>query len=176
MIALLLRKTETLKMTQKKQQKFLVTAMSTLQRSLLENDPPQSAIVIPNVKMSYLKKIIESKKNHPSVATITENVLPDSLSFDLLPTSKEDINKIIKSLNASKVTGPDGVTLKLIQLSANFVDKYLTSFINHDILRSCFSLGAKTYLIRAIHKKKDRQNKGNYHPLSILNGFSTRSL
>ena len=126
--------------------------------------------------MSYLKKIIESKKNHPSVATITENVLPDSLSFDLLPTSKEDINKIIKSLNASKVTGPDGVTLKLIQLSANFVDKYLTSFINHDILRSCFSLGAKTYLIRAIHKKKDRQNKGNYHPLSILNGFSTRSL
>ena len=126
--------------------------------------------------MSYLKKIIESKKNHPSVATITENVLPDSLSFDLLPASKEDINKIIKSLNASKVTGPDGVTLKLIKLSANFVDKYLTSFINHDILRSCFSLGAKTYLIRAIHKKKDRQNKGNYHPLSILNGFSTRSL
>ena len=76
---------------------------------------------------------MESNKNHPSVATITENVLPDSLSFDLLPASKENINKIIKLLNASKVTGPDGVTIKLIELSANVVDKYLTSFINHDI-------------------------------------------
>ena len=127
-------------------------------------------------RWATLKKIIESNKNHPSVATITENVLPDSLSFDLLPASKENINKIIKLLNASKVTGPDGVTIKLIELSANVVDKYLTSFINHDISWSCFSLGAKTALIRPIHKKKDRQNKENYRPVSILNGFSMGSL
>ena len=41
-----------------------------------------------------------------------ENVLPGSLSFDLTPAFKEDINKIVKSLKASKATGPDRIPLK----------------------------------------------------------------
>ena len=49
-----------------------------------------------------VKKTIESYKNHPGVATIKENLLPDSLSFDLPPASKEDINKVVKLLTANK--------------------------------------------------------------------------
>ena len=41
-----------------------------------------------------------------------ENVLPDSLSFDLPPASTEDINKIVKSLNVNKTTGPARIPLK----------------------------------------------------------------
>ena len=100
-----------------------------------------------------------------------ENVLPGSLSFDLPPASKEGINKIVKSLNVNKATGPDGIPLKLIKLSVSFVDKCLTSIINHDVSRSYFSDGAKNALVRPIYKKKDRQNKENYRPVSILNGF-----
>ena len=98
--------------------------------------------------------------------------MPGSLSFDLPPASKEDTNKIVKSLNVNKTTGPDGIPLKLIKLSANFVDKYLTSIINHDISRSYFSDGAKNALVKPIHKKKYRQNKESYRSVSILNGFS----
>ena len=94
--------------------------------------------------------------------------MPGSLSFDLPPASKEDINKIVKSLNINKATGPDGIPLKLIKLSANFVDKYLTSIINHNISRSYFSDGAKNALVKPIYKKKDRQNKENYRPVSHL--------
>ena len=100
-----------------------------------------------------LKKITESYKSHPSVATIKENVLPDSLSFDL--PSKEDINKIVHSLNVNKAAGPDG-PLNLIKLSANIVERYLTNIINHDILQSYFSNGAKSALVSFIYKKKDR--------------------
>ena len=74
---------------------------------------------------------------------------------------------IVKSLNANKA-----ILLKLIKLSANIVDKYLTSIINHDISRSYFSDGVKNALVRPIFKKKDRQNKENYRPVSILIGFS----
>ena len=73
-----------------------------------------------------VKEIIESYKNHPSVVAIKENILQGSLSFDLPPSSQEDINKIVKSLNANKASGSDGIPLKLIKLSANVVDKYLT--------------------------------------------------
>ena len=84
---------------------------------------------------------------------------PDSLNFDLLPASKEDINKIVKWFNANKTTGPDGIPFKLIKLSVSVADKYLTSIINHDISQSYFSDGAKNALVRPIYKKKDRQNK-----------------
>ena len=57
--------------------------------------------------------MIESYKNHPNVVTIKENVLPDFLSFELPPASKQDINKIVMSLSANKATGPDGIPLKL---------------------------------------------------------------
>ena len=97
--------------------------------------------------------------------------MPDSLSFDLPPAFKEDVDNIVQSLSANKATKFDWIPLKLIKLSAKIVDKYLTSIINHDILRSYFSDWANT-LIRPIYKKKDRQNKENYRPVSILNGFS----
>ena len=81
--------------------------------------------------------------------------MPDSLSFHLPPASKEDINKIVKSLNVNKATRLDGIPLKLIKLSANVVDKYLTSIINHDISRCYFSDGAKNALVRPIYEKRN---------------------
>ena len=73
-------------------------------------------------------------KNHP-YCKHKKSVFLDSLNFDLPPTSEEDINKIVKSLNVNNATGPDPhrITLKLIKLSANVADKYLTSILNHDI-------------------------------------------
>ena len=58
----------------------------------------------------------------------------------------------------------------------NFLPMLLTNIllviVNHDILRSYFSDGAKKALVRPIYEKIDRQNKENYRPVSILNGFS----
>ena len=76
-----------------------------------------------------------------------------------------------KSLNAKKAAGYDGIPLKRFKRSANPVNNYLTSIINHDIPRYYFSDGAKNTLVRPIYKKEDRQNKENYPPVSILNGF-----
>ena len=75
------------------------------------------------------------------------------------------------SLIVNKARGPVDIPLKLIKLSANAVDKYLTSIINHDILWSYFSYGAKNALVKIIYKNKDMQNKGNYNQGSTLNGF-----
>ena len=77
-----------------------------------------------------------------------ENVLPCSWSFDLPLACKEDINKIFKLLNANKATGPDGIPFKLIKLSDNVVDNYLTRIVNYDISRSYFSDRAKNALVR----------------------------
>ena len=117
-------------MTRKKQQKFNKYYINVVETT---SEKRPSSFGNPNSQShdrATVKKVIEYYKNHPSVATITENVLPDSLSFDLPPASKKDINKIVKSLSANKAAGPDGIPFKLIKLFA--VDKYLTSIINHD--------------------------------------------
>ena len=94
------------------------------------------------------------------------------MSFDLVPASKENINQKVKPLNASNAIGLDGIPVKPMKLSANFVEKYLASIINHDISQSHFSDGAKDILVRPIYKKKDKQDKKNYRPVSTLKGFS----
>ena len=82
-------------------------------------------------------------------------------------------NKIVKSLNANKATSLDGIPFKLIKRSANVVDKYPASIISYGISRSYFSNGAKNALVRPIYKKKCRESKENYRPVSILNEFSS---
>ena len=74
MIALLLKKPDSLKTTRKKQLKLLITTIKILQRPLLEIDPPSSAILILNVKIELpaililtldrttVKKILKLKK------------------------------------------------------------------------------------------------------------------
>ena len=87
--------------TQKKQLNFSTTAIKILSQSFLKSNPPPSAVLIPNYKT------IGTYKNHPSIVNIKRNVLPNSLNFDLPPDSQDDINKIVKSLKASKATGPE---------------------------------------------------------------------
>ena len=74
MIALLLKKPDSLKTTRKKQLKLLITTIKILQRPLLEIDPPSSAILILNVRVELpaililtidrttVKKILKLKK------------------------------------------------------------------------------------------------------------------
>ena len=96
----------------------------------------------------------------------------ETLNFDF-PTAKvEDINKIIKSLNPRKATGPDGIPVKILKIARNVIDSHLTNIINRDIKENKFSEDAKTALVRPLYKNNDWDKIENYSPVSILNGFS----
>ena len=75
---------------------------------------------------------------------------------------------MVKGFNVSKARVYDRIPLNLTNLSANVVDKCITSIINM-IFRYLFYL---FYLVRPIYKEKNRQNKENYHPMGILDRFS----
>ena len=77
--------------------------------SLLENDE------------ETVSKISKHFEDHPSVSKIKYNQ-NETLNFDF-PTAKvEDINKIAKSLNPRKVTGPDGIPVKIVKIARNVID------------------------------------------------------
>ena len=118
-----------------------------------------------------LNKILKHYENHPSVSKIKQNQ-NETLNFDFPTAEVEDINKIIKSLNPRKATGPDGIPVKILKIARNVTDLHLTNIINRDIKENKFSEDAKTALVRPLHKKNDRDKIENYRPVSILNGFS----
>ena len=70
--------------------------------------------------------IINNYKNHPSINQIRKECSnPKIYSFP--EAKKEEINILIKRLNPKKATGPDGIPLKIIKLSADVIDKHVTN-------------------------------------------------
>ena len=78
----------------------------------------------------------------------------------------EDINKIIKSLNPSKVTGSDSVPVKILKIARHVIDSQLTNILNKDIKENKFSEDAKTALVRSLSKKNNRDKIQNYIPVN----------
>ena len=70
------------------------------------------------------------------------------------------------------MTGPDGVPVKILKITRNFIDSHLTNILNRDIKENKFSEDAKTALVRLLSKKNDRDKIQNYRPVSILNDIS----
>ena len=79
-----------------------------------------------------VKEIISVYSNHPSIQNITSVFNTDS-KFDLPKTTASDVNKIIKSLDTNKTTGPDGIPANFVQMSASVIDCHLSNIITCDI-------------------------------------------
>ena len=71
----------------------------------------------------------------------------------MIKPTASDINKIIKSLNTNKATGPDGIPAKFVQMSANVIDCHLSNIITCDLSKNKYSEHAKTATARPIFKK-----------------------
>ena len=78
----------------------------------------------PKLDEKTICEIIESYRNHHSIIKIKEIIKEKPIS-DFPEVTAEDINKIIKSLNPNKVTGPDHMLLKIIKTAANIIYSFL---------------------------------------------------
>ena len=110
-----------------------------------------------------VKEIISVYSNHPSIQKIKSVFNTDS-KFDLPKPTASDINKIIKSLDTNKTTGPDGIPAKFVQMSANLIDCHLSNIISFDLLKNKYSEHAKTATVRQVFKKDDRTKIKNCWP------------
>ena len=106
-------------------------------------------------------------KHHPSI-----NQIRKKCSYSFREAKKEEINILIKRLNPKKATGPDGIPLKIIKLSADVIDKHLTNIINTDLECSCFSENAKIPSLKSMYKKENRSDKIIIDKLTTFQRFT----
>ena len=78
----------------------------------------------PNLDKSTVLDIINKYKDHPSITKIKELGI-NKTSFEFPEATTEDINKIIRKLNASNATGPDRMPIKVIKASADITHSHL---------------------------------------------------
>ena len=93
--------------------------------------------------------------------------------FKIEEAKVEQINKILRNINARKAAGPEKIPPKIVKVSANVINSHLTNIINSDLKRNTFSDSARVASIRPIFKGKgERTEIKNYRPVSIINCFS----
>jgi len=89
------------------------------------------------------------------------------LLTDIVLTQGE-VRDILSSLNASKATGPDGVSPAMLKQTANTFSKPLTRLFNMSIQQGVFPQIWKQANVVPLYKKGDKSNPNNYRPVSLL--------
>ena len=91
-----------------------------------------------------------------------------ALTNDNINISEEEVYAILRKLQTDKAAGPDGVSNKLLKITARSITPSLTMLFNKVITKCVFPKIWKETNITPIFKKGDRDDKRNYHPVSLL--------
>ena len=78
----------------------------------------------------------------------------------------------INNINSKKATPKGDTLVKILKWNSNIIARVLGESFNQDIKRFNIPYDLKNADISAVYKKKDRHDKSNYRPVSILSLLS----
>ena len=85
-----------------------------------------------------------------------------------MPTTKQEIKRIIKSFKPKQSSGHDGFSNKLIKDLSDEIALPLCMIFNKSLEEGVFPACMKMADVIPLFKSKDRTNKANYRPISLL--------
>ena len=102
-----------------------------------------------------LKELINSKK-------------PENIHCNVPLIKSDELKSILKSLDPSKSTGIDGISLKMLNLASDVLLPSLLQMINISLHTGVFPDVLKEARVIPIHKGGPSEDPSNYRPISIL--------
>ena len=111
--------------------------------------------------------------NHPSIIPITEKIEKlgnPTFGFDF--NSYEKTVKQVNNLKIRKVSQITDTPVRIIKENIDIVSYFLYHNFNNSLSCSTFPTGIKYAEVTPIHKKDNKFDPENYHPISILPNLS----
>ena len=93
-------------------------------------------------------------------------------SLYLIPTTPDEIAKIINCLDENKSSGPNSIPVFILKSLKPFISLWLSKLINLSIEVAIFPDLLKLAKIAPIHKKGSNLCHENYRPISLLSTLS----
>ena len=97
-----------------------------------------------------------------------DSKVPSNVKFQIPLMKLPDLISIIGSLDASKATGLDGITAKILKSSSEIICPSLLKIINISISTGIFPECLKQAKVIPVHKSGPYNDPANYRPISIL--------
>ena len=119
--------------------------------------------------LSEVEMALKKNKNYPSITAITKkmkNLGNSTFSFNFI--SHDDIMKELNKLKTKKASQKTGVPIKLVKENVEIISHFLHHIFKNSLSCSTFPTGMKYGDVTPIHKKDDKTDKTNDHPISIL--------
>ena len=106
----------------------------------------------------------------PDLETSFEKYLPEPVpeSFDWLPVTPFEIENMLKGCDQKKACGHDNLPVKLLVDSAQYISHPLSYIFNLSLQLGIFPDSMKIAKVSPVYKKGDREQPGNYRPISVL--------
>lgn len=89
-------------------------------------------------------------------------------TFDIQPITALDVKHLIDKLNVNKSTGVDGIGPKILKYCGDLITPCIASIINNSINSGIFPDILKCAKVIPLYKSGDKNDPGNYRPISIL--------
>ena len=119
-----------------------------------------------------MKDVIDKHCNHPSITSIKTYTGAQNSKFEFQKITTDNVTKLIKSLNAGKSPGYDGIQDKYIKLAGDNLSQSLSVLFNKCVESCIFPAGMKMADICPVYKKLDSLCKDNYRSVNLLIVFS----
>ena len=97
-----------------------------------------------------------------------DNLIPKNIHFKIPAINLSNLITTITSLDARKATGLDGLSPKILKLSADIIAPTLLKVINISFEDGHFPDSLKIAKLNPIHKGGPKHDPSNYRPISIL--------
>ena len=96
---------------------------------------------------------------------------PVSESFHWLPVTPLEIEDMLKSSDQKKACGHDNEPVKLLVDSVQYISNPLSYIFNLSLQLGQFPDPLKVAIVSPVYKKGDREQPGNYRPISVFTSF-----
>ena len=93
-------------------------------------------------------------------------------TLNFKPITEYEVQCQLLSLNVNKACGHDTIPARLIRDAADFIARPLSHIFNLSLLTGKVPNSLKVAKVTPIYKKGDKENPGNYRPISVLPLFA----